>query len=73
VAAFCPLMTCCLTKAVVASATVDVSVPLAGALVGTVARSGGVPATDELITLFLPWAEGELHMVSVSAPEPETV
>ena len=66
-------MTCCSAKAMVAPATVDVSAQPAGALVGTVARPGGVLATDELITLYLPWAEGELHMVSVSAPEPETV
>jgi hypothetical protein len=38
---------------VVAPATVDVSLPLAAALVGTLTRSDGSPAADEFVTVFL--------------------
>ncbi len=40
-------------QAVVAPATVDVSLPLAGTLVGTLMRSDGSPAADEFVTVFL--------------------
>jgi hypothetical protein len=38
---------------VVAPATVDVSLPLAATLVGTLTRSDGLPAADEFVTVFL--------------------
>jgi hypothetical protein len=40
-------------QAVVAPATVDVSLPLAGTLVGTLMRSDGSPVADEFVTVFL--------------------
>jgi hypothetical protein len=40
-------------QAVVAPATVDVSLPFAGALAGTLMRSDGSPAADEFVTVFL--------------------
>jgi hypothetical protein len=40
-------------QAVVAPATVDVSLPLAGTLVGTLMSSDGSPVADEFVTVFL--------------------
>jgi hypothetical protein len=40
-------------QAAVAPATVDIALPLAGTLAGTLMRSDGSPAADEFVTVFL--------------------
>jgi hypothetical protein len=59
-------MTCRAAKAVVAPATVDVIVPLAGTLVGTLARPDEAPQLGELVDRQE--LVGRLTMTSGTAP-----
>jgi hypothetical protein len=54
---------------VVAPATVDVSLPLAGTLVGTLIRSDGSPAADESVVVFLADREEAFGRFTTTGPD----